>query len=60
MKTHFFFVGGEGMHLEPAAMERDKALPQRFSIVQPQMSAARELVISKDKIQINVNNVSIS
>lgn len=48
------------MHLEPAAMERDKALPQRFSIVQPQMSAARELVISKDKIQINVNNVSIS
>lgn len=46
------------MHLEPAAMERDKALPQRFSIVQPQMSAAREPVISKDKIQINVNNVS--
>lgn len=48
------------MHLEPAATERDKALPQHFSIVQPQMSAARELVISKDKIQINVNNVSIS
>lgn len=48
------------MHLEPAAVERDKAQPQRFSKVQPQMSAGREPVISKDKIQINVNNVSIS